>query len=133
MLKLFSLWVYQEKTKTKFPLTSIDFLEMNNYVKDQTIQMNQLTYQIKKINHEINMIFERGNLDRFMFEHIFILGKGSMEYVAKECALKLKEICYIHGEGYSGTSLKHGPLALIQTGFPVILIITMENYMILIK
>ena len=44
-----------------------------------------------------------------------------------------KEICYIHGEGYSGTSLKHGPLALIQTGFPVIIIITMENYQFMIN
>ena len=127
LLKLFSLWVYQEKTKTKFPLTSIDFLEMINYVKEQTIQMNQLTYQIKKINHEMNVILEKGNLDRLMFEHIFILGKGSMEYVAKECALKLKEICYIHGEGLSAASLKHGPLAMIHRDFPVILLINHEN------
>jgi len=127
LLKLFSLWFYQEKTKTKFPLTSIDLLEMINYVKEQTIQINQMIYQIKKVNHEINVIFERGNLDRFIFEHIFILGKGSMEHIAKECALKLKEICYIHGEGLSAASLKHGPLAMIHRDFPVILLINHEN------
>ena len=60
-------------------------------------------------------------------ENIFVLGKGSMEHVSKEMSLKLKEICYIHAEGYSGTALKHGPFALLQSGYPVILLINQEN------
>jgi glucosamine--fructose-6-phosphate aminotransferase (isomerizing) len=52
----------------------------------------------------------------------FILGKGKGESVAREGALKIKEISYIHAEGYSTSSLKHGPFALLEPGFPVILV-----------
>jgi len=47
-------------------------------------------------------------------EHCFVLGKGFGEAVALEGALKIKEICYLHAEGYSGGALKHGPFALIE-------------------
>lgn len=43
-----------------------------------------------------------------------MLGKGYGEPVAMEGALKLKEMSYIHAEGYSGGALKHGPFALID-------------------
>lgn len=52
----------------------------------------------------------------------FILGKGPCEAVAKEGSLKLKEIGYIHAEGYSTASLKHGPFALLTEHMPVIII-----------
>jgi glucosamine--fructose-6-phosphate aminotransferase (isomerizing) len=55
-------------------------------------------------------------------DHCFILGKGKSETVAKEGALKLKEITYIHSEGYSTSSLKHGPFALLHDKFPVIIL-----------
>ena len=47
-------------------------------------------------------------------EHCFVLGKGYGEPVALEGALKIKEMCYLHAEGYSGGALKHGPFALIE-------------------
>ena len=47
-------------------------------------------------------------------EHCFVLGKGYGEPVAMEGALKIKEMCYLHAEGYSGGALKHGPFALIE-------------------
>jgi len=53
----------------------------------------------------------------------FILGKGFAEPIAREGALKIKEITYLHCEGYPGGALKHGPFALIEEGTPVILII----------
>eukprot|EP01083_Nonionella_stella_P203708 743099_1 len=56
-------------------------------------------------------------------EHIFVLGKGFAEPIAKEGALKIKEITYIHAEGYSGGALKHGPFALIEEGTPIIMLI----------
>lgn len=46
--------------------------------------------------------------------NMFILGKGYGEQVALEGALKIKEMCYLHAEGYSGGALKHGPFALIE-------------------
>lgn len=47
-------------------------------------------------------------------DHLFLLGKGYAEPIAMEGALKIKEICYLHAEGYSGGALKHGPFALIE-------------------
>ena len=46
--------------------------------------------------------------------HLFVLGKGFAEPIAYEGALKIKELCYLHAEGYSGGALKHGPFALIE-------------------
>lgn len=56
-------------------------------------------------------------------DHAFLLGKGVGESIAREGALKIKEITYLHAEGYPGGALKHGPFALITNGTPVILII----------
>lgn len=54
--------------------------------------------------------------------NMFLLGKGSDEFIAKEGSLKIKEISYIHSEGYSSSSLKHGPFALLDENFPVIIL-----------
>lgn len=53
-------------------------------------------------------------------EHALFLGRGSHYPVAMEGALKLKEISYIHAEAYAAGELKHGPLALVDAGMPVI-------------
>ncbi|MGB6228717.1 MAG: glutamine--fructose-6-phosphate transaminase (isomerizing) [Litorimonas sp.] len=50
----------------------------------------------------------------------FFLGRGAMVPIALEGALKLKEISYIHAEGYAAGELKHGPIALIEDGTPVV-------------
>ena len=52
--------------------------------------------------------------------HALFLGRGTMFPVAMEGALKLKEISYIHAEGYPAGELKHGPLALVDDDMPVI-------------
>lgn len=53
-------------------------------------------------------------------EHAFFIGRGPMYPVALEGALKLKEISYIHAEGYHAAELKHGPIALLREGVPVV-------------
>jgi glucosamine--fructose-6-phosphate aminotransferase (isomerizing) len=53
-------------------------------------------------------------------EHAFFIGRGPMYPVALEGALKLKEISYIHAEGYHAAELKHGPIALLVEGTPVV-------------
>ena len=59
----------------------------------------------------------------------FYLGRGYSYPTALEGALKLKEITYIHGEGYAAGELKHGPLALIDEGIPVVVVIPPgDNY-----
>lgn len=61
-------------------------------------------------------------------QRCFILGKGYGESIAREGSLKIKEISYIHAEGYPGGALKHGPFALIEPGIPVILIILDDQH-----
>lgn len=58
---------------------------------------------------------------------IFFLGRGPMVPIAFEGALKLKEISYIHAEGYAAGELKHGPIALIEDGTPVIVVAPMDD------
>jgi len=50
----------------------------------------------------------------------FFIGRGYLYPVALEGALKLKEISYIHAEGYHAAELKHGPIALLEAGVPVV-------------
>ena len=55
------------------------------------------------------------------------LGRGINYPVALEGALELKEISYIHAEGYSAGEMKHGPIALIDDEMPVVVIIPFDN------
>ncbi|MBP2002376.1 glucosamine--fructose-6-phosphate aminotransferase (isomerizing) [Paenibacillus shirakamiensis] len=59
-------------------------------------------------------------------EHLFFIGRGLDYAVAQEGSLKLKEISYIHSEAYAAGELKHGTLALIEEGIPVIALVTQE-------
>jgi glucosamine--fructose-6-phosphate aminotransferase (isomerizing) len=67
--------------------------------------------QIEKLAHELAKV-----------HHVLYLGRGTSFPIALEGALKLKEISYIHAEGYAAGELKHGPIALIDETMPVIVI-----------
>ena len=56
------------------------------------------------------------------------LGRGYSYPIALEGALKLKELAYIHAEGYPAGEMKHGPLALIEEGMPVVVLAPRDNY-----
>ena len=58
---------------------------------------------------------------------LLFLGRGISIATAEEAALKLKEIAYNHAEAYSAGESKHGPIALVQNGFPVIFIVPTDN------
>ena len=58
---------------------------------------------------------------------VLYLGRGTSYPIALEGALKLKEISYIHAEGYAAGEMKHGPIALIDDGVPVIVIAPTDN------
>ena len=83
--------------------------------------LRNLPFHIQNVlNKEENLgVF----IDFFINNHTcFILGKGKNEAIAKEGALKIKEISYIHAEGFSSSSLKHGPFALIEQDLPIIIL-----------
>jgi len=94
----------------------------NRYLKD----LRQLSFNIKQNLEELTKL-DLNKLKTFLNDNLFILGKGKSEAIAKEGALKIKEISYIHSEGYSGSSLKHGPFALLDENFPVILLINQDE------
>ena len=54
---------------------------------------------------------------------VLCLGRGTQHAIALEAALKLKEICYIHAEGYAAGEMKHGPIALIDRQVPILAIV----------
>ena len=56
------------------------------------------------------------------------LGRGYSYPIALEGALKLKELAYIHAEGYPAGEMKHGPLALIEDGMPVVVIAPKDEH-----
>ncbi len=60
-------------------------------------------------------------------EHAFVLGKGQNFNIALEGALKIKEISYKHFEGFAAGELKHGVIALIETGTPVFVIVSEDQ------
>ncbi|MEM7346133.1 MAG: SIS domain-containing protein, partial [Chloroflexota bacterium] len=60
-------------------------------------------------------------------EHFLFLGRGSNFPIALEGALKLKEISYIHAEGYAAGEMKHGPIALIDEQMPVLCIVPQDH------
>lgn len=76
---------------------------------------------IEEVLLDTNSIIEMSKKYKFV-DDFFFIGRGYSYPIALEGALKLKEITYIHGEGYAAGELKHGPLALIDEGIPVVVI-----------
>ncbi len=74
--------------------------------------------QVLKLEHQIEQVSHRLS----KYRHVLYLGRDTNFPLALEGALKLKEISYIHAEGYAAGELKHGPIALIDENMPVIVI-----------
>ena len=113
-------------------LIAIWFSQIKNIHNDKRVEMIRC---LKKLHIDIQKtldISERtvGEFLNFFNDKnsCFILGKGKGEHIAKEGALKLKELTYIHAEGYSTSSLKHGPFALLEKDFPVIMVAPKNEY-----
>jgi glucosamine--fructose-6-phosphate aminotransferase (isomerizing) len=88
---------------------------------------------LRKLHLDIEKTLEKNDIYSFLEifktqKNCFILGKDKAEAIAQEAALKIKEISYIHAEGYSSSSLKHGPFALLEKDFPVILVAPENKY-----
>ena len=89
-------------------------------------ELRQLPSKVQQVLDDENKITECAKyLSRF--ENAFFIGRGVNYPVALEGALKLKEISYIHAEGYASGELKHGPFALLGEKSPVVAIVTRDN------
>jgi len=92
--------------------------------------LRNISFQIQSIITDANMSKIRTLAAELAGSpSMFLLGKGQNQAIAMEGALKLKEVAYIHAEGYSSSALKHGPFALIVPNLPIIILdIDEENH-----
>jgi glucosamine--fructose-6-phosphate aminotransferase (isomerizing) len=86
-------------------------------------EIPSLVEQALKSNDHVKVIAEKFKDSN----NCLFLGRGSSFPVALEGALKLKEISYIHAEGYPAAEMKHGPIALIDADMPVVFIATKHS------
>jgi glutamine---fructose-6-phosphate transaminase (isomerizing) len=66
-------------------------------------------------------------IDLAAAEHVFYIGRGINYPIAREGALKLKEISYVHAEAFAGGEIKHGPFALLSQSTPVVALLAHDN------
>jgi len=117
-------------------LTVLIMIALRVAIRKQTISLS--TYQdlleaLHQIPNKIKRVLEKNDQIKEISASIkevpnaLYLGRGYNFPVALEGALKLKEISYIHAEGYPAAEMKHGPIALVDENMPVIIIATRDN------
>ena len=109
-ISLLSIWFAQ--------IHNINEIKRKDMIKDLYNLENDFKNTIEKLDNKIKELSK----SMTKYNNLFLLGKGPDEYIAKEGSLKIKEISYIHSEGYSSSSLKHGPFALLDIDFPTIIL-----------
>lgn len=83
-------------------------VEMPNLIKQNLKEVGVIHKMTEKIRHQTNCYY---------------IGRGIQFPIVLEGALKLKEISYVHAEGFAGGEMKHGPIALIEEGVPVVAVV----------
>ena len=96
--------------------------EAKEFVKKLVSVSNQIK-EVLKMSKDIEALTGR----MIRADHAFFIGRGLDNYLIMEGALKLKEISYVHAEAYAAGELKHGTIALISDGIPVIALATQKH------
>lgn len=117
-------------------LTVLTLMALNLGHRRGTISedyFRQLLYALESIPDKVEKVLKQNEKIKYIAAEIkdvnnaLYLGRGYNFPVALEGALKLKEISYIHAEGYPAAEMKHGPIALIDENMPVIIIATNKS------
>ena len=117
-------------------LTVLIMIALRVAIRKQTISLpayQDLLEALDQIPHKIKRVLEKNDQIKEISAYIkevpnaLYLGRGYNFPVALEGALKLKEISYIHAEGYPAAEMKHGPIALVDENMPVIIIATRDK------
>lgn len=117
-------------------ITSLYMIALNFALEKGTITREEYLSTIekmKKLPEKIQKVLDnqdkiKETAERIVSkEHVFFLGRGVDYSLAMEGSLKLKEVSYIYSEAFAAGELKHGTIALIEEGTPVISIATQEN------
>ena len=115
MLSLIALWFTQTK--------KISRIKREGYLNSLRNLSNDFENSLSICQNNKKL------LTNFMNKNnCYVIGRGCEEFIAREGALKIKEISYVHAEGYNSSSLKHGPFALLNRDFPTILICSKNKY-----
>ncbi len=97
--------------------------ELNSIIQElKTLQL----YLAQAPNAEEKIVELAGKL--YQYPNFLFIGRGMSNVIALEGALKLKEISYIHAEGYAAGELKHGPIALVDKQIPIVAILPHDHY-----
>ena len=115
-ISLLSIWFAQ--------IHNINEVKRRKMIKDLQNLSNDFKNTIENVDEQIQEIAKEFS----GYNNLFLLGKGTDECIAKEGSLKIKEISYIHSEGYSSSALKHGPFALLDENFPSIILNLHEEH-----
>jgi len=101
-------------------------ISTKNYIKkiDEIKKLPSLISDVLKSQEQIQIIAK----DFLGSKGAMFLGRGLSFPIALEGALKLKELSYLHAEGYPAGEMKHGPLALIEEGLPVVILAPKDRY-----
>ncbi|GAI99030.1 unnamed protein product, partial [marine sediment metagenome] len=103
------------------------------YSKADARRLASMLLGLRQLPSKVQRVLDNGDIilqcARYLskYENVFFIGRGINFPVALEGALKLKEISYIHAEGYAAGELKHGPFALLGENTPVIAIVAQDN------
>ncbi|MFN4206790.1 MAG: glutamine--fructose-6-phosphate transaminase (isomerizing) [Agrobacterium albertimagni] len=103
---------------------TIDETEEKQLVKSLAEMPRIMSQVLNAVQPQIEAL----SRDLSKFKDVLYLGRGTSYPLALEGALKLKEISYIHAEGYAAGELKHGPIALIDENMPVIVIAPFDRF-----
>jgi glucosamine--fructose-6-phosphate aminotransferase (isomerizing) len=104
------------------PYSKVDIRRLDNLI----MELRQLPVKVQQVLDNEAIISECAR-QLSGFENVFYIGRGINYPVALEGALKLKEISYIHAEGYAAGELKHGPFALLGSSTPVVAVVAQDN------
>ena len=104
-----------------------------SYSKIDTSRLDSLIMKLRQLPSKLEQVlYDEGRIRECAeyvakYDDVFFIARGRNYPVALEGALKLKEISYIHAEGYSAGELKHGPFALLGSDTPVVAILASDN------
>lgn len=87
--------------------------ELNSYIKELSLLPNEIENVLADVDKQVQKVAKK----YAKYEHALYTGRDTLFPIAMEGALKLKEVSYIHAEGYAAGELKHGPIALIDNRF----------------
>ena len=105
---------------------------IRNEIKDD--EYFDIVKDLEKIHSDVSLILDKKKIieelanDFINIKGSIFLGRGLSYPIALEGALKFKELTYLHADGYPAGEMKHGPLALIENGMPVVMIAPKDRY-----